>query len=101
MNQAEGPVIIGSTIFQARAEGPRHHQYENILRYVQKAPDDIRWVIDKSEFDELMATEKEAAPGLDGIPYSFYSVCGRVAGSVQRTHTCAGGWCHSCAFCRK
>ena len=30
------------SILQARIEGPRHHQYENILRYVQKAPDEIR-----------------------------------------------------------
>ena len=49
------------TIFQARAEGPRYHQYENILRYVQKAPDDIRWVIDKNEFYELMVAIKESA----------------------------------------
>ena len=35
------------TIFQVRAEGPKHHRYENILRYVQKAPGDIRWVMTK------------------------------------------------------
>ena len=81
-----------STIFQARAEGPRHHQYENILRHVQKAPDDIRWVIDNNEFDELMVTKKESAPGPDGIPYSFF------AGSVQRIQTCSGGWHYPCAF---
>ena len=45
-------------IFQAPVEGQRHHQYENVMRYVQKAPDDIRWVIDKNEFDELMATKE-------------------------------------------
>ena len=61
-------------IFQARAEGPRHHQYENILRYVQKAPDDIRWAIDKNEFDELMATRKESAPGPDGFRKAFAGV---------------------------
>ena len=37
------------TIFQARAQGPRHHQYENVLRYVQEARNDIRWVIDKKQ----------------------------------------------------
>ena len=31
------------TIFQARVEGPRHHQHEDISRYVQQAPNDIRW----------------------------------------------------------
>ena len=33
--------------FQARAEGPRHHQFENLLQYVQEAPDEIRMVIDR------------------------------------------------------
>ena len=65
------------TIFQARVEGQRHHHYENILRYVQKAPDDIRWEIDRNEFDELLATKKESAPGPDAISYSL--------------HRCAGG----------
>ena len=73
---------IWGTIFQARVEGERHHHHENILRHVQKAPDDIRWVMDKSEFDELMATKKEAAPGPDGIPYSFYRCAGRLGSQV-------------------
>ena len=46
------------TIFQARVEGPTHHQYEDIVRFVQKAPDDIRWTIEKTEFDELIAMRK-------------------------------------------
>ena len=57
-----------STIFQARIEGERHHCHETILRYVQKAPDDTRWEIDKNEFDKLMAAKEESAPGPDGIP---------------------------------
>ena len=68
--------VFWNTTFQARAEGPRHHQYENILRYVQKAPDDILWVIDQNEFNELMASKKESAPGPDGIPYSMYRCAG-------------------------
>ena len=75
-----------SAIFQARAEGPKHHQYDNILRYVQKAPGDIRWVIDQNEFDELMASKKESAPGRDGIPYSFYR---RAVGLGSRFLFCA------------
>ena len=43
------------TIFQARAESPRHHQHGDILRYVQQAPDDIDWTIDWTEFDDLSA----------------------------------------------
>ena len=54
-----------------------HHQYENILRYVQKAPDDIHWTIDRTEFDQLIVLKKDSAPGPDGIPYSFYSCAER------------------------
>ena len=50
-----------------RVEGPRHHEHEDILRYVQQAPDDIRWTIDKTEFDDLIALKKDSAPGPDGI----------------------------------
>ena len=42
------------TIFQARVEGPRHHQHEEILRLVQQVPDDISWTIDQAEFDDLL-----------------------------------------------
>ena len=58
------------TIFQARIEGARHHLHEAILRYVQKAPDDIPLEIGRDESDE-------SAPGRDGIPTSL--------------HRCAGG----------
>ena len=79
MNQAGDYVNIGVQSFGARVDGERHRHCENILRYVQKAPDDIRWELDKNEFDELMATKKESAPGPGGIPYSFYR-CARGLG---------------------
>ena len=44
--------------FQAREEGPRHHQHEDVLRYVQQAPDDICWTIDQAEFDDLLCIKK-------------------------------------------
>ena len=64
------------TIFQARVEGPRHHQHEDILRYVQQAPDDIRRTIDKTEFDDLFALKNDSAPGPDGIVYGAYRCAG-------------------------
>ena len=67
-------------IFQAREEGPRHHQYEDILRHVQQALDDIRWTIDRAEFDDLLALKKDSAPGPDGIPYGACK-CARNLGS--------------------
>ena len=67
--------VVG-TIFQAREEGPRHHQHEDILRYVQHAPDDISWTIDQAEFDELLALKKDLAPGPVGIPCGVYRCAG-------------------------
>ena len=69
-------------IFEARAEGERHRCHETILRYVQKAPDDIQWEIDRHAFDEMMATKKESSPGPDGIPMQYLQVCGRIGFSV-------------------
>ena len=60
------------TIFQAREEGPRHRQHEEILRYVQHAPDDISWTTDQAKFDDLLALKKDSAPEPDGIPYGIY-----------------------------
>ena len=46
------PCAYRSEIFEARAEGERHHCHETILGYVQKALDDIQWEIDRH--DEMM-----------------------------------------------
>ena len=83
-----------STIFQARNEGERHHHCETILRYVQKALDDIRWEIDGNEFDELIATKNESAPGPDGIPKSLYRCAGGLGSRflhIAYKHVLEGG----------
>ena len=54
--------------FEPRTEGERHHAHETILEYVQKALDDIQWETVKREFDEMIVTKKESAPGPDGFP---------------------------------
>ena len=64
------------TIFQARQEGPRHFQHEEILRFVRQAPDDINWTMDRAEFDDLLASKEDSAPGPDGIPYGGYRCAG-------------------------
>ena len=63
-------------IFEARVEGEQHHCHETIFEYVQKAPHDIRWEMDKNEFDELMATKNAAFAGvLEGEDLRCYSRC--------------------------
>ena len=59
-------------------EGPRHHQHEDILRFVQQAPDDICWTFHKAEFDDLLALKKDSAPGTDGIPFVAYRCAGNL-----------------------
>ena len=56
------------TMFQVRQEGPRHLHHEEILRFVQQAPDDITWTLDQAEFDDLLSSKKDSASGPDGIP---------------------------------
>ena len=51
---------------------------KKFLRYVQKAPDDIRWTVDKTEFDDLIALQKDSAPDPDGIPYGAYRSAGNL-----------------------
>ena len=51
-------------IFESRPEDERHPAYETTLEFVQKASEDIQWSIDKQEFDEMIATKKQSAPGL-------------------------------------
>ena len=47
-------------------------------QYVQKGPDNIRWVFDRNEFDELIAVKKESALGPDGTFLQLLQMCGRV-----------------------
>ena len=64
------------TISQAREEGPRHYQHEEILRYVQQAHDDINWTFDQAEYGDLLALKKDSAPGPHRIPNGVYRCAG-------------------------
>ena len=64
------------TIFQAREEGPRRQQQEDIFRFVRQALDGISWTFDQAEFDDLLVLKKDSAPGPDGIPYGAYRCAG-------------------------
>ena len=47
MNLEEDFVSIGEPFSRHAKKAQRHHQHEDILRYVQQAPDDISWTIDQ------------------------------------------------------
>ena len=44
---------------QARVEGPKHHEHEDVLRCVQQAVDDANWTIDQDEFDDFLALKTD------------------------------------------
>ena len=54
---------------------------KDIVRYVQQVPDDISWIIDQAEFDDLLAVLTDSAPGPDGIPYGVYKCAGGLGSS--------------------
>ena len=46
----------------------------------QQAPDDIRWTVDQTEFDDLLVLKKDSVPNPDGITSGAY----RCAGDLVR-----------------
>ena len=49
---------------------------KKFLRCVQQAPDDIPWTLVQAEFDDLLASKEDSAPGPDGILYGVYRCAG-------------------------
>ena len=47
-----------------------------MLSFVQPAPHDMKWAVGLDEFEELLASKRESAPGPDGLPYSVYRSAG-------------------------
>ena len=74
MNQVEGYDFLGTISKHApKVEGITNVRISCVIF---KSADDIRWVIDRNEFDELMNSVKESAPSPGGIWYSFYRCAG-------------------------
>ena len=76
MKRRVGCASIAMTFFALalptfRATGPRR-----CLLFVQLAPLDLNWTVGLDEFEELLASERESAPGPDGLPYSVYRSAG-------------------------
>ena len=65
-------------IFSARCGDIPNDHAELMLAFVQPAPNDLNWNIGLDEFEELLASKRESAPGPDGLPYSVYRSAGGV-----------------------
>ena len=76
MNLVEDFVSIGEPFSKLARKVRDITNMMIFLRYVQQAPDDISWIIDQAEFDDLLALKKDSAPGPDGIPYGVYRCAG-------------------------
>ena len=44
----------------------------------KKAPDNVQWTHATWRIDEMLATKKDSAPGIDGLPYSVYRSSGGI-----------------------
>ena len=47
-----------------------------LFPHVQKAPNVLNWILDRSTFRELVMKPRDCSPGLDGVPYAVWSVGG-------------------------
>ena len=45
---------------------------EMMLSFAQPAPHDKNWADGSVEFEKLLASQRESAPGPDGVPYSVH-----------------------------
>ena len=52
-------------ISEARITDERHRSHETILNFVQQAPEEKQWMVNKEEFDEMPSTMTDSAPGPD------------------------------------
>ena len=65
-------------IFCARNGDVPNDCAEAMLALVQHALPDLRWNMGLDEFEEILASKRESAPGPDGLPKSLYRSAGGV-----------------------
>jgi len=49
---------------------------ERLEPFIQRAPDDIEWIVSREEFGRLAARMRDTSPGPDGLPYSAWGKAG-------------------------
>ena len=65
-------------IFSARNADIPNDCAEAMLALLQHAPPDLRWNIGLDEFNEILASKRESAPGPDGLPFFLYRSAGGI-----------------------
>ena len=92
MNQGEGSVNIGEPSSKPMQKLRDAGSTKNCCDMFKKNPVDISWTIGRAEFDQLIASKKDSAPGLDGIPYGIYRCAGGLgAHFLFNTYKIPGG----------
>ena len=49
-----------------------------MLSFVELAPHNLNWIIESIEFEDMLASKRESAPGPGGLPYSVYRSVGGI-----------------------
>ena len=65
-------------IFGARSTSIPNDRAQIILSFVQPSLRDLTWTVGLDEFEELLASKRESAPGPDGSPNSVYRSAGGI-----------------------
>jgi hypothetical protein len=61
-------------VFKEKKIDPR--EALKVMPFTPKAPPDIEWKLDKTQFREIISRPREGAPGPDGIPYTAWRLAG-------------------------
>ena len=69
-------------IFCARDTVVPNDGADAMVALVQPSPPDVRWSIEMGEFEELLASKRESAPGANCLPSSVYRSAGGIGAKV-------------------
>ena len=75
-SQVWGCVLLGAGYLSLAQRMNGTFFCATILGFVQKAREDIQWTVDKQQLHKMIATQKEPAPGFDGIHYGIRRCAG-------------------------
>ena len=85
INQEEKDMAL-SKCFGERGDHIPKKRADTMLSFVEPAPLGSKWMIESSEFEEMLASKREAAPGPDGLPGSVCRSAGGIGANSFSMH---------------